>query len=290
MSATTESRIEPGSVIILSAEDDPARTIKLRLQAAGADMNKVGYLDSTILIDGSEALPSLKSDIDVIEDVAVGLDDCRLIVIDPVSAYLDGVDDHNNAELRAVLTPLKSLAERLNIAIVLVSHLTKTSGANAKHRVTGSIAYHAACRANFLFVKDRADPDGRRVLLCDNGCNLAEGPIPTLAFRIVKTPDGPVMSWEHDSVDITADEALAAEIASLTESRPQRDATKTEECKAWLREVLAGEPVLQKEIEAAAKQAGFTMATCNVAKQKIGAESFRQGFGKDSQSFWRVAP
>ena len=75
-------------------------------------------------------------------------------MIDPVSAYLKGVDDNRNAALRGVLTPLNRLAEQLGAAVVLVSHLTKAASSNGKHRVLGSIAYVGACRANHLFVAD----------------------------------------------------------------------------------------------------------------------------------------
>ena len=58
--------------------------------AAGADLTKVHILESVILANGFEALPSLRADIDAITAAAVRLGDCRLIVIDPVSAYLEG--------------------------------------------------------------------------------------------------------------------------------------------------------------------------------------------------------
>ena len=48
-----------GSTILISAEDDPARTIVPRLTAAGAELAKVHFLDSVILADGSETFPSL---------------------------------------------------------------------------------------------------------------------------------------------------------------------------------------------------------------------------------------
>ncbi len=92
----------------MSAEDDPARTITPRLVAGGADLTKVHILESVIHANGSEALPSLRADIDAITAAAARLGDCRLIVIDPVSAYLEGVDDNRNAALRGVLTPLNS--------------------------------------------------------------------------------------------------------------------------------------------------------------------------------------
>jgi hypothetical protein len=64
----------------------------------------------------------------------------------------NGIDDHRNAALRGVLTPLKTLAERLGAAVVLVSHATKGGSGNRKHRVLGSIAYVGACRANHFFL------------------------------------------------------------------------------------------------------------------------------------------
>ncbi len=136
----------PGSTIIMSAEDDSARTIVPRLPAAGADLAKVHILDSVVRANGDEAQPTLRADIDAMRGAASRLGDCRLIVIDPVSAYLAGVDDNRNAVMHGVLAPLKRLAERVGAAVVLVSHLTKAGSANGKYRVLGSIAYVGACR------------------------------------------------------------------------------------------------------------------------------------------------
>jgi hypothetical protein len=145
----------PASTLMMSAEDDALRTILPRLTAAGADLSKVHILESVVLANGAEALPSLRLDVDAIAAAAARLGDCRLIVIDPVPAFLKGVDDNRNSVLRGVLSPLKTLAERLGAAMVLVSHLTKSASANGKHRVLGSIAYVGACRANFLLCPTR---------------------------------------------------------------------------------------------------------------------------------------
>ena len=96
---------EPGSTILMSAEDDPNRTIVPRLEAAGADLSKVHVLESIVLANGFETLPSLRADVDAITAAAFGLGDCRLIVIDPVSAYLKGIDDNRNAALRECSRP-----------------------------------------------------------------------------------------------------------------------------------------------------------------------------------------
>ena len=253
---------KPASVILMSAEDDPARTIVPRLNAAGADLSRIHILESVVLAGANEALPSLRTDMAQIAAAAGRLRDCRLIVIDPVSAYLGGVDDHRNAEVRGILSPLKAMAERLNAAVVLLSHLSKSGSANAQQRVIGSIAYVGACRANFLFVKDREDPTGRRVLMLDNGGNLAP-PAPTLAYSIEDPGEGPRVVWLDAPLSITAEEALAADQAAcqVGVAAPER-----REAEGWLREVLGSGPVSAKEIEAAAREAGFAIRTVNRAK------------------------
>jgi len=159
-----------------------------------------------------------------------------LIVIDPASAYLKGVDDNRNAVLRDVLTPLYRLAERLGAAVVLVSHLRKGVSANAKHRVLGSIAYVGACRANHLFVNDPHDPTGRRVLMLDNGGNLAP-PAPPLAYVIEDRGSGVRVEWCDEPVPITVAEALRPEMAPVLDGKQTAGRL---ECDGWLRTFLAG--------------------------------------------------
>lgn len=275
----------PASVVLMSAEDDPARVIVPRLEAAGADLERIHIVESVILANGSLALPSLRADMAAIEAAASRLGDCRLIVIDPVSSYLGGTDDHRNTEIRGVLSPLKEMAEALNLAVVLVTHLSKSGGTNGKHRVIGSIAYVGACRANMLFTRDRSDPTGRRVLMLDNGGNLAP-PAPTLSFVIEDRGDGPRVEWCEGTLAITAEQALAADLAAC---QPDQDAPERREAEQWLREMLAAGPVRAREIEVAARGAGFAFRTLERAKKGIGAESVRKGFGKESTSFWRLA-
>jgi hypothetical protein len=275
----------PGSAIIMSAEDDPARTIVPRLMAAGARLENVHILEAVRLEDGTEALPRLRGDTERMGAAAASLGNCRLIVVDPVSAYLGGVDDHKNAELRGVLSPLKRLAEGLDLAAVLVTHLNKSASVNAKHRVTGSIAYVGACRANFLFVRDREDPTGRRVLMLDNGCNLT-GSVPTLAYRIDDRGDGPAVEWEQETVPITTEDALRAE----TEAKDGPGRDEARECQAWLRETLRVGPMQVAELLKAGRDAGFSQDQLKRAKERIGARTIREGFGPGSKCTWSVQP
>jgi putative DNA primase/helicase len=269
----------PGSVVMLSAEDSTAHTIVPRLQSAGADRSRIHFLESVYLENRSEAFPSLSADIERIEEAIESLRDCRLVVIDPVSAFLGGTDDHKNSELRGILSPLKALAERTSVAVVLISHLNKSGGSNGKHRVTGSIAYVGACRAGFLFIKDRDDPTGRRVLMLDNGCNLA-GDVPALAYRIEDNGDGPTVEWEEGPINITAEQALSAE------SSDPHKRTEDRECIDWLREIVSTGPVPAEDVFKAGRQAGFSQDQLKRAKRPAGVVSKRDGYGPKSRWLW----
>jgi putative DNA primase/helicase len=275
----------PGSTILMSAEDDPARTIAPRLIAGGADLTKVHILESVILANGSEALPPLRADIDAITAAASRLGDCRLIVIDPVSAYLRGVDDNRNSALRGVLTPLNRLAEQLGAAVVLVSHLTKAGSTNGKHRVLGSIAYVGACRANHLFVADPHDPTGRRVLMLDNGSNVAS-PASTLAYTIEDHESGPRIEWSHEPV-ITAIGGLCKP-ARLVRLHPEGHAARHRECDRWLRAFLADGPRSTVDIFEAASDSAFSDSQVRRAKRRIGAIAKREGFAAEGRWSWAL--
>ncbi|MFO0893107.1 MAG: AAA family ATPase, partial [Isosphaeraceae bacterium] len=263
----------PARVLLLNAEDDPARTIVPRLKEAGADLSRVLLLEGVRAEDGSPRLPQLRHDLAKIDAAAASLGDCRLVIVDPISAYLGGVDDHRNAELRGVLSPLKALAERLDLAVVLVTHLNKSPGTNGKHRVTGSIAYVGACRTNYLFARDPTDPTGSRRLMLENGQNL--GPdVPTLAFRIAAGDGVGRVEWEPSPVDITLDQALRAE-AEGAGDRPESP-SRARECEMWLESELAAGERAAIEVLEKATEAGFSRKQVERSRERLGVASRRE--------------
>ena len=176
---------ERGSVIILSAEDDAEDTIRPRLEAAGADLDRVYILEAIREPNKDGTLTTrpfnLTADIDRLSELAEKLGDVALIVIDPITAYLGGVDSHKNAEVRAVLATLAAMAAESGAAIVCVSHLNKAGGTEALLRVMGSLGFVAAARGAYLVAKDPEDETRRLFLPMKN--NLAEDR-GGLAFRV----------------------------------------------------------------------------------------------------------
>jgi hypothetical protein len=281
-----------GSAILLSAEDDPARTIVPRLLAAGADLDRVhilstmlepefrGYSGRPTAHVAAERMPTASAeDLRAIERRAAALGDCRLIVFDPVSAYISGRD----ADVRRALGPVKDMAGRLGAAVLLINHLGKrgASGTNGKYRVRGSIDYVGVCRSNLLFLADPDDPGGRRRLMLDNGGNLADTQ-PGLAFVVNDAGGTPRLEWLPETIDLDADAALARTVrigASGTTNRLAR----RHACEEWLRGYLAGGPRPAKECEQASIAAGFNRILLERARAALAIRSIRTGFGKGSR-------
>ncbi|MFH5804659.1 AAA family ATPase, partial [Alienimonas sp. DA493] len=146
----------PGDVVILNAEDDAGDTIRPRLDAAGGDPKRVHVLEAVRGPDGKERGFDLAADLDRLRTMLRKLPAPKLVIVDPVNAYLGRADSHKEADVRGVLEPLRRLAEEFGVAVVLVSHLNKGSGAGAMGRVTGSLAFVGAARAAWLISDDPA--------------------------------------------------------------------------------------------------------------------------------------
>ncbi len=272
---------ELGSVVIMSAEDDPADTIRPRLEAAGADARRIYILEAVREPSDGSTLDrpfNLKTDLCHLDELMEYIGDVSLVVIDPITAYLGGADSHKNAEVRALLAPLSELASRHCAAVVCVSHLNKGAG-EAMMRVNGSLAFVAAARAAFLVAKDRNDKCRRLFLPVKN--NIGND-VSGLAFRVeghsVKGIETSRVSWEPEAVEISADEALVVEADT---SMPARS-----EAKEWLNDLLADGPVAVKEIESEAKAAGLSWATVRRAKDALGIRSVKVRF--DGQWSWSL--
>lgn len=143
---------EPADVMLVAVEDAIDDTVAPRLLAAGADMSRIHSLQGVAFREETRAF-TLR-DLYTIEAALHDLPDVKLLVIDPLTAIMDGIDSHKNAEVRSAIRPLADLAERTGIAVVCVSHTRKSEGA-AIHATLGSVGYVAAARAVWAVTKDR---------------------------------------------------------------------------------------------------------------------------------------
>ena len=196
-----------GGVVILSAEDGLADTIRPRFDAAGGDPSKAVALSTVPDAEGNERQLALPDDLGIIE-AAIERVGALLVVIDPLMAFTPGeVNSHRDQDVRRMLAPVARMAERTGAAVVVVRHLNKGTGGNALYRGGGSIGIVGAARSGLLIAKHPED-DGRRVLASVKS-NLA-APAPSLVFSLSSTDSGAVrVDWKGES-DLDASALLSA--------------------------------------------------------------------------------
>ncbi len=279
----------PGDVIFMSAEDGIRDTIVPRLIAAGADTTRVHIVAAATKPDGTGRKTfSLKTDVDLLETKAKEIGSVRLIIVDPISAYMGGADGNGNVETREVLEPLAEMADRLRIAVVAVTHLNKggAGGQNALNRFAGSIAFVAAARAAFAVIEDLEDSERRLLLQAKN--NLGARCI-GLAFRLEQRiiEDGILSSnvtFESDHVSQSIDEALTA---SESRGAAAGGQTSKDDAAEFLSDVLAHGPRDVLEVESLARAATLLgndkplrqNKAFREARKTLGVVTTREGFG-----------
>lgn len=262
---------KPASVLILTAEDDLADTVGVRLMAAGADLSRIHYINAIKSGDKKTGLYNLTRDFDILIKTVRDTPNLQLIIIDPISAYMEGKNENKNAEVREYMTPLCELAKLAGIAIVGISHLNKNQmNQSSAYRILGSIAFMAAVRAAWLVAVDPED-ETRRLLIPYKG-NLSKRPSGlayTLMSQRVETEDGPTdsayCSFSPDPIYITAAELLAP--------KPPKKYTKKDDAAEWLESYLSSGPRSASDVFQDGTEAGYSEKTIKRAKKTLSIQS-----------------
>ena len=243
----------PANVLICSAEDGLADTIRPRLDAMGANVDNIHAIKGHLSFDDN-GLKVLESYIQVI--------DPELIIIDPLVAYLgSGVDIYRANEIRAVMAQLADLAEKHRTAILVIRHLTKGYQSKAIYRGQGNIDITAACRS---------------VLLA--GCNPQNHN--ERAFFHIKSnlaPMGPAMGYEiNDGVFKWTGESKLT-VSDILASEAIESSSVIEDAVSFLQDVLADGPVEVTQILNEAKQLCLSEKSVRRAKLRLDIVAKREG-------------
>lgn len=244
--------MEPMNVIYQTAEDGLADTVKPRLLQAGADCEKV------LVIDESEKSLSMLDE--RIEEALIKTG-ARVLILDPIQAYLGSGTDMNRAnEVRNMTKRLAALAEKYKCAIILIGHMNKTARNKAAYRGMGSIDFYAVARSVLLVGRVEGEPNIRAMVQIKN--NLAEFGH-AKAFRL--SEEG--FRWLGD-YEITADEVLGGYAPKIN---------KLEQAKDLLRELSKElEKVESNSIYDMAKEQNISKRTLENAKREMGIRAKRE--------------
>jgi len=251
---------EPFNMIFQTAEDGLGDTVKPRLLSAEADLERVLVIDDT---DNPLTLADER-----IEN-AIRENNARLVIIDPLQAFLGANVDMNRAnEVRPIFRRLAEVAQATNCAIVMIGHLNKSSGSQSTYRGLGSIDITAVVRSLLFIGKVRTDPTTR--VIVHEKSSLAP-PGQSLAFSL---GDEKGFRW-IGAYDISAEDLLAGGEGNKTELKQEQAVKLIEE---FLSE---GRKVSIAEINKEATERGISERTVRLARNSMGDKIASERQGKD---------
>ncbi|HEV3083594.1 MAG TPA: AAA family ATPase, partial [Gemmataceae bacterium] len=266
----------PAAVILLTAEDNLADTVRPRLEAADADLARC---HSWRAVEGSRQL-LLPRDLGLLER-RVQETGARLLIVDPFFAFLDGrLDGNRDQHVRICLSQLSGLCERHDLAAVLVRHLTKRGPQKALYRGGGSIGIIGSARAGLLLARDPERPTGR--ILAGTKRNLAEGG-PSLALHletVTETGTGRICRVVWDGPCQQEADQLLAPAAGPNEQGRLREAVE------FLRTFLGNCPRSATDVFRVAATAGIMPITLRRAKEILGVYSEKDKYNFEGHWCW----
>jgi putative DNA primase/helicase len=271
----------PADVILITYEDDLADTIRPRLDAAGADLDRVHtfYLKETS--SSTERYLSLPRDIPELRSV-VEEKQARYVIVDPLVAALSAeTDSYKDADIRRVLAPLAQLAEDTRAALMGVRHLNKARGGRAIASGGGSIGIAAAARIVLALHPDPDSPEHGRVLAIVKS-NLAKM-APSVAFALATQENGCArVAWAGTS------NHSAETLTALRSDENGETTGALREAEEWLAAQLEEGPMTRRDLQKAAQDAGHGWRTVERASERLKTSKQSKGFGRSKASVWSL--
>jgi hypothetical protein len=273
---------QPANVVYIASEDSRDHVIVPRLLAAGADLNRVIFLDA-LDDDGFEDRLVLPLDTLRLAEV-VDEHDVALVVLDAATSVIDGrLDGDKDRQMRQALEAIGRMADRTGTAVLGIVHFGKRQDGDTGKLILGTIAWSQVARSVLAVAPD----DEGNLVVSTTKANLAPGDTPSLAASLVETfidtPDGPTsvgrIKWNgetaHNARDFLGD----------TEEHADRD-----EAVEWLTGYLIDNGGSAKASDAlkAAKADGIAERTLKRARPRAGVSSKREGFGQGA--VWSLDP
>ena len=255
-------RTEQGRVVILSAEDDVEDTIVPRLEDCGGDK----AFAHVILGTKKGRMFNLAQDLDRLRAYLQAKGGVRLIIIDPISAYIGTggkVDSHKDTDVRGILSPVVKLAKDFDVTIIGIMHLNKSQDLGAVYRVSGSMAFVAQARAVWLMTQEDREGEDRTLRY----------------FSAVKTnlssvQEGLVWRVQNGRPEFFEPSFQPPPVREQLGPRPVERSSKLDEAMRWLQDLLKdGEAMEQAEIVGLAIAEGISRTTLDRAKKELGVKS-----------------
>ena len=279
-----DSKSPQGSVLIWSGEDSAADTLVPRLMAAGANLNNIHFIGGTSINNERRSFDPA-SDMQALMIKAASMPDLILLIIDPIVNAVAG-DSHKNVEVRRALQPVVDFGEKLNCAVLGISHFSKgTGGREPLERVTGSLAFGAMARI-VLATANISEGENTRRIFCRAKSNIG---LDSGGFEyelqqkeVIAGINSSIVKWGNGL------EGSARDLLAEPDYREtgENGNSALDDAKAFLCKLLVNGEMAQKQIVVDAKGAGHTSATVKRAKTALNIKSSKSIL--DKRWYWKL--
>jgi hypothetical protein len=265
------------SVILLNIEDDLEDTILPRFRLAGGDKSRLHYVKGMRIAQTLERGMTLESDMHQLAELARSLPDLGIVIVDPVTNYLGGKKMIVEEDMRALLTPLASLAAELGIVVITVGHFNRREkGTDPLHRTMGAAAFSGVARAVYAFGPDPEEESKYcHVMSVVRSCG-GEGS--ALRYRTELVTENCPDSFSTEIVKVVWTGKSDATAEDIVDSASAQDKTQEHEAAQMLKSLLRDGKKSATDCQALLKADGYDL-------DKLNAGRIRRKAGADSKKF-----
>ena len=256
------------NVIYLTAENDPNKVLRPRVERLGADLDHIYFQNGANFSMQDAELEELCKELYP-----------ALLVFDPIQSYLGhGVQMNRAEQVRPILDRLGALAKQLDMAVLLISHMSKPGPgvSSALDRLLGSSDFRNAARSILIVGRDPENPERRVFAHAKNSLGEAG---PSQLYRIV---EGGCISYEGET-SLTADRIIQA-TEPASRSRPA--ATLNDAVQALEKQIGFVGWVSTSDAYRLCAQQGFSERTLRNAKEALRLNVLMTGQVPNRRTYW----
>lgn len=262
--------LPPANCFLFNFEDLPGAVIRKRLEANGADLSRV-FIQSRRFQLTQEMVDWLEAQIAQHQP--------RLVILDPIQAFMSGVDASNNVEVRGFMERLVEIAERQRCAIITVRHFGKGPQDRAMKKGIGATDFVGIARSQWGLARRRDNVRGFVVFHFKANSEKGQAMLFTMGDADGRKGEQPKIAFDRFE-DIDADTFFSEPAAKRGPvQNEQKDA------KGYLSERLADGPKPVKALKTDAEARGIGSSTLNRAADALGVIKTK---GEDRRWYWSL--
>lgn len=264
-------RIRPANCFLFNFEDLKGAVIKKRLEANGADLDRV-FIQSRTFDLSKEMVEWL--------DGEIADKKPRLVILDPIQAFMAGVDGNSNIDVREFMSRLAEIADKRRCAIICVRHFGKGGQDKAMKKGLGSTDFVGISRNQFGLARRNDEVRGFIVFHMKTNFERGQSMLFTMGDADGRVGEQPRIRFEGFT-EITADEFFSSEASKRGPDQEEREVAKQ-----FLLDALVDGPKPAAKLKSQGEARAISASTIDRARKDLGIITAKDG----KVWFWSLPP